>query len=225
MHSANVHGKRGEEHVKLVLIGGVNVGKSSLAFYMHKGERATKVAPTIGGAFNLIVREGYRLNLWDSCGACKYGAIVPMYVRGAQVIMCVFDLTDGSTLDRVEKDREKYMEEIVGADKAIWVLVANKADLEPYMPAECAQQKSRAEKLSAQWNVKYLIVSAETGAGVKELLDYIVKELDGVRKRALENPALVEIEDLNIVQLNSSWSTNGDFMSKIPFPLRSSCCQ
>jgi len=69
-----------------------------------------------------------RLEIWDTAGQERFKAITRSYLRGAQGILCVYDVTDSNSYEHVSS----WMLQIKQyADlKVVKVLVGNKCDLE-----------------------------------------------------------------------------------------------
>lgn len=174
MSSSSTHGvaagakSKRDKDVKMVLIGDANVGKTSLGHHMCFGKRPPKeTAPTIAAGFFSIQVDGFRLVTWDTAGSDRFGSLMPMYVRDAAIILCVYDLGNPDTLERCRRDREKYMSEIHTAESAVWVLVGNKCDKYSYhCPAD-------GERLATEWNARHFTVSAHKGEGINNLMHHL----------------------------------------------------
>merc|ERR1712022_101440 len=79
---------------KVVFVGAINVGKSSLVARFVKNEFTEYLAPTTGAAFSRAAVElptgSVRLQLWDTAGQEKYKALVRIYYRGAAAAIVTF---------------------------------------------------------------------------------------------------------------------------------------
>lgn len=191
--------------IKLILVGQCGIGKSTLAhriaFNKHKACEAT-----IGSAYlTCALGQRYALNIWDTAGAEKYRSIMPMYVRNANIILCVYDVTDAESLQRVIEDRETYIDTIPSVADALWVLVGNKIDEEAVVSHEAAQRVANSWRIMVGNNggppvkasergprfavaqsgrlsdpIGHFRISASTGQNVDALLQYLVDTLDKV---------------------------------------------
>lgn len=84
---------------KLVLLGESSVGKSSLVLRFCKDKFQEYQESTIGAAFitqsvfledqNAIVK----FDIWDTAGQERYHSLAPMYYRGAQAAIVVYDIS------------------------------------------------------------------------------------------------------------------------------------
>ena len=90
--------------IKCVIIGDSNVGKTSIIHnYMKKKSLSTNT--TLGAVFwslsKTINGNKININLWDTAGQERYNSLIPMYTRGADIILFVFDLTDKYSFNNI----------------------------------------------------------------------------------------------------------------------------
>ena len=82
---------------KVVLVGDVSVGKTSIMNRFFENKYAETYDPTIGVDYHLkelnYKNKIIKLQFWDSAGQEKYRSLIPSYVRGASLIFIVFDLS------------------------------------------------------------------------------------------------------------------------------------
>ena len=84
---------------KIVLIGNVSVGKSSIIKRFVRNEFNDQYFCTIGTELfkkSLLISENKMVNLciWDTCGQERYRTVTRQYYRDTQAILLVFDLTN-----------------------------------------------------------------------------------------------------------------------------------
>ena len=121
----------GLPNLKLVFLGDTSVGKSSIAQRFVNNEFNEFSEPTIGAAF--LTKEieargrNIRLDIWDTAGQERYRALAPMYYRGADIAVIVYDV---SSLDSFE-GAKTWIDELreKGPPNISIALVANKYDL------------------------------------------------------------------------------------------------
>lgn len=77
--------------LKLVLVGDVGVGKTSLIRRVFFNEFSDDVESTVGASFVSRTFGDVRLDVWDTAGQERYQALLPMYVRNADVAWVVTD--------------------------------------------------------------------------------------------------------------------------------------
>ena len=82
---------------KVVLLGESAVGKSSLVLRFVKREFHEYQESTIGAAFLTqtvqIDDTTVKFEIWDTAGQERYHSLAPMYYRGAQAALIVYDIT------------------------------------------------------------------------------------------------------------------------------------
>ncbi|KAL5219469.1 hypothetical protein ABZP36_020153 [Zizania latifolia] len=94
-------------NAKLVLLGDVGAGKSSLVLRFVKGQFVEFQESTIGAAFfsqTLAVNdETVKFEIWDTAGQERYHSLAPMYYRGAAAAIVVYDITNPASFTRAKK--------------------------------------------------------------------------------------------------------------------------
>lgn len=116
---------------KLVLLGESAVGKSSLVLRFVKGQFHEFQESTIGAAFltqTLCLDDTtVKFEIWDTAGQERYHSLAPMYYRGAQAAIVVYDITNTDTFVRA-KNWVKELQRQARPDIVI-ALAGNKSDL------------------------------------------------------------------------------------------------
>lgn len=103
-----------------------------------------------------------RLEIWDTAGQERFKAITRSYLRGAQGILCVYDVTDHVSYVHVE-NWMKQIKQFAGRQVDI-VMVGNKCDLEDRR----AVTYEEGEKAAALNNIKFFECSAKKEIRVDE---------------------------------------------------------
>jgi small GTP-binding protein len=84
--------------IQLVLLGESAVGKSSLVLRFVKGQFHEYQESTIGAAFltqTICLDDAtVKFEIWDTAGQERYHSLAPMYYRGAQAAIVVYDITN-----------------------------------------------------------------------------------------------------------------------------------
>lgn len=159
------------DDVKLVMLGQSGVGKSSLFGRLKGRSFEPYTDSTLGAAYSTVAAhedeygeveldgdgggKRWRVGIWDTAGQERYRALLPMYFRGANIVVAVHDGTEPSiqaARDAIEEVRDKYPE----AGQVLGVC-QNKGDLRPF-------DEAVAESFGAD-HVGY--TSAKTNDGVE----------------------------------------------------------
>ncbi|KAF4108159.1 ras-related protein Rab-38b [Onychostoma macrolepis] len=132
--SSAMHSNRKEHLYKILVIGDLGVGKTSLIKrYVHQ-TYSTNYRATIGVDFALKVlnwdSETVRLQLWDIAGQERFGNMTRVYYREAMGAFIVFDVSRPTTFEAVSKWKEDLDSKLIlsNGQSIATVLLANKCD-------------------------------------------------------------------------------------------------
>ncbi|XP_068184547.1 ras-related protein Rab-20 [Antennarius striatus] len=112
--------------VKIVLLGDMNVGKTSL-LHRYTERKFKDTVSTVGGAFFLKQWGPYNISIWDTAGREQFHGLGSMYCRGAAAVILIYDVTNWQSLAELE-ERFLSLTDTANHD-CIYALVGNKADL------------------------------------------------------------------------------------------------
>ena len=123
--------ENGDVKIKILILGDVAVGKTSFLYQYVEDYFPEGYISTIGVDFKnkIIIKNGATINLqiWDTAGEERFKSITQNYMKGADGILYVYDITQKSSFVNI-KTWIKESEEITeGFQKLI---VGNKIDLE-----------------------------------------------------------------------------------------------
>ena len=85
--------------IKIVLLGDINVGKTSIVLRYSKNIFKNHYPPTIGGAYtqkNLLLQNGIliKFHIWDTSGQERYRTMSKLYYLDAEAIILVYDISN-----------------------------------------------------------------------------------------------------------------------------------
>ncbi|KAI3411560.1 uncharacterized protein J3R85_017867 [Psidium guajava] len=160
---------------KLVLLGDMGTGKTSLVLRFVKGQFVDHQEPTIGAAFFTQIlsldEATVKFDIWDTAGQERYHSLAPMYYRGAAAAIVVYDISSRDTFTRAKKWVQEVQRQ--GNPNVMMALVANKCDLEPRREVKIED----GEHYAQENGMFFMETSAKTAENVSELFHEIAKKL------------------------------------------------
>ena len=162
----------------IILIGDSNVGKSALITKICKNEFPDVYSATVGFefltlGFNIvsdIEKPVLKYQIWDCGGDENYRDLVKNFFQSARVYLLAYDVTDEKSF----KDIDGWVKDVKAknTDKTIhFVLIGTKIDLN----ANRKVPKEKGKNFAKTNNMRFVEVSAKTGAGIKELEKILAK--------------------------------------------------
>lgn len=157
--------------VKLVLLGEAAVGKSSLVLRFVSNDFQDNKEPTIGAAFLTqkctIDSKTIKYEIWDTAGQERFASLAPMYYRGAQAALVVYDITKPASFIKARHWVKELHDQ---ANKDIIIaLVGNKLDL---VESDTDLRKvsiEEGQKLADEENLLFFETSAKTSFNVNDV--------------------------------------------------------
>jgi len=160
---------------KLVLLGESAVGKSSLVLRFVKGQFLDYQESTIGAAFltqTVCLNDTtVKFEIWDTAGQERYRSLAPMYYRGAQAAIVVYDITNVETFEKAKEWIKELQRQ--ASPSIIIALAGNKADLSSKRKVEVGDAQAYADDNG----ILFMETSAKTAANVNEIFVAIAKKL------------------------------------------------
>ncbi|WAQ99609.1 VPS21-like protein [Mya arenaria] len=198
--------------LKVVLIGDISVGKTSLALRFTSNTFRDGYQATIGATFisktTVVDDDVICYQIWDTAGQERYKSLVPMYLRGAHIALVVYDVTDPESFANLGWWLE-CLKEHGGVLRA--AVVANKCDLVDEVG------DLSPVKLAQEHGLQFVTVSAKTGEHVEELFHRMgVKAVEDI-KRLNQKPS-----KFDTIKLTESTESCGEKDEKRG---RKKCCK
>ena len=160
---------------KLVLLGESAVGKSSLVLRFVKGQFHEYQESTIGAAFLsqtvCLDDTTVKFEIWDTAGQERYHSLAPMYYRGAQAAIVVYDITNQDTFARAKTWVQELQRQ--ASPTIVIALAGNKADLASKRMVEYEEAQAYAEENQ----LLFMETSAKTAMQVNDLFLAIAQKL------------------------------------------------
>jgi len=160
---------------KLVLLGESAVGKSSLVLRFVKGQFLEFQESTIGAAFLTqtvcLSDTTVKFEIWDTAGQERYHSLAPMYYRGAQAAIIVFDITSVESYEKAKNWVKELQRQ--GNPNIVIALAGNKTDLSANRKVKTEEAQAYADENA----ILFMETSAKTASNVNELFVAIAKKL------------------------------------------------
>ena len=96
--------------IKLVLIGNSAAGKTCIVQRMVNNMFTLNDSSTIGAAYTIYsIDKNLKIEMWDTAGQERFYSLLPMYARGAEIIIIVIDID--KNIDEQFVKWSKYIED------------------------------------------------------------------------------------------------------------------
>ncbi|KAH0795395.1 small GTP-binding protein [Histomonas meleagridis] len=159
---------------KVVIIGSVAVGKTSLTNLIQYSHFEEEYQATIGAGYipyrTTFEGQEVELQIWDTAGMERYKSLGPIYYRDAVAAIIVYDQTDQDSADAVSKWYGAFHATV--KTPIYVVIVGNKDDLDNKVVSnETMEEYAKAN------NFDFFLTSAKTGKNVNELFNSVISHL------------------------------------------------
>ncbi|KAM4796402.1 ras-related protein Rab-20 [Rhinophrynus dorsalis] len=155
--------------LKVVLLGDMNVGKTSL-LHRYMERRFQDTVSTVGGAFYLKQWGPYNISIWDTAGREQFHGLGSMYCRAASAIILTYDVSNMQSLLELE-DRFLGLTD-TASDDCIFAVVGNKIDLTDDYEVEGEIEGERPRSSSTSSKVRKQVNLDDAIALYKRIIKY-----------------------------------------------------
>jgi len=159
----------------ILLLGDTSVGKTCLISRYANGVFREDYIQTVGIDYvskqEIINDKNINIKLWDTAGQERFKALTPTYLRGAEGIVLVYDVTNLESFESLKFWIESLKSNL-GENSLPTVINGNKIDLD-----DRDVSSEDAKKFAQSNNFKYFETSAKSGIGVDELFREIVNQI------------------------------------------------
>ena len=159
---------------KMIVVGDQNTGKSCIINRYANNIFQENYQATIGLDFQTkivtINNQDVHLTLYDTAGQEKFRSLIPLYIREAQIILIVYDVTNKESFESIPR----WFSDILNVknDEAVFVLIGNKIDLTDNRKVTYDEGK----KLANEKNIIFEELSAKNGTNFNELFNNKIYE-------------------------------------------------
>ena len=170
------NGEKSKE-VKIILLGDVGVGKTSIISRYYKNEFNINNLST--GSASYISKKvtknniSYKLNIWDTSGQERYRSVTKLFVQGANIVILVYAIDIKETFDIINYWHKIVIDIVEGEENIILAIVGNKSD----KFEEAVISEEDGQKLADEKKAIFKLVSAKDDAkGIFSLFDTLLDE-------------------------------------------------
>lgn len=160
-------------NIKVVFLGESSVGKTCLIRRLVENSFDVNTPSTIGASFSSYTYNSNNVEInfmfWDTSGEERFKSVAPSFIRGSEIGVIVFDLSEPSTFDNVP-----YWKKVISdSTNAKLIVVGSKSDLvsDEKLQSMCEDFTLRSNEIGAQ----FFPVSSKTGSGLKGFIDKLAE--------------------------------------------------
>jgi len=161
---------------KVVLLGDSGVGKTSIAVRYVQGLFAEDQPSTIGASFftKRLQADDYKvkMQIWDTAGQERFRSMAPMYYRGSQGAVVMYDVGNEESFTGVETWINELRDSVQGS--LTIAIVGNKCDLESDRRMITAE---RGKEFALSHDCLFFETSAKNDVGIADLFQNICQEI------------------------------------------------
>ena len=198
---------------KIIIIGDAAVGKSNILTRYSKNEFSENTRSTVGVELGVkfIKVKGIntKIQIWDTAGQERYRSITSSYYKGSHGCFIVYDITNESSFNNVEKWYE-YVQKEAGKNISI-ILVGNKCDLEN----ERKISKEKGQEKAKNLKCAFFETSALSGVNISQIFEELTNNIyDSTGGNKNDEEFDIEFENDN----------KGVNLNKDEIPKKKKCC-
>ena len=166
-----------EEEIKVILVGEMSTGKTSLINTAIGLKFQDKLpSTTTNSIMNKIMKindKTYSINLWDTIGQEKYRSLTKIFMKGAKIVIFVYDITNYNSFKELNFWFESAKDII--NEQTVMGIVGNKSDL--FLKEEV--KESDARQLAKEKGYEFALTSAKNATMFCEFLEKLIKKYLG----------------------------------------------
>ena len=167
-----------DEEIKVILVGEMGTGKTSLintAIGLKFQEKlASTTTNSIMNKTMKVNGKTYSVNLWDTIGQEKYRSLTKIFLKGSKIVIFVYDITNLESFKELNYWFD-CTKEIIN-EKTVMGIVGNKSDL--FLKEEV--KESDARQLAKEKGFDFALTSAKNSTIFCEFLEKLLKKYLGL---------------------------------------------
>ncbi|CAL6039269.1 Rab1a [Hexamita inflata] len=161
--------------IKITIVGETEVGKTSLVQYFVNETPSLQNSTTPCASFlkkvAMVNDKVINFQMWDTAGQERFRSIAPMYYRGSDCVLLVYDVGQQASYEQL---KEFWVKEVQSKCPyhVIFALVANKQDI---TDQKVTNQEGRAFAQANQ--LEFYETSGKSGAGVLQMFQELAQKV------------------------------------------------
>ena len=160
------------QNVKIIMVGSINVGKTSLVTKYATGKnpcisKSTKNASYITKK-KFVDGINFEIKLWDTAGQERYKSLTQLFMKDSKIALLVYSIDDEKSFN----DLNEWLKLIKNSndENIILGVIANKSDLASENTIKDERGKEYAKKIGADWKSTSALVD---NRGIDEIIDLL----------------------------------------------------
>ena len=166
--------KESDNDLKMILVGSSGVGKTNLINSLI-GEKFQGITLATSSSTYVVKKimindKLYEVEIWDTAGQEKFYSLTKIFIKGAKLVIFVYDITQRKTFEEIDHWINTVNE--VLEEKPVIGLAGNKKDL--YLKEEVNNEEGneKAKEIGAIFR----LTSAKEGFGISDLFEELMYE-------------------------------------------------
>ena len=198
---------------KIIIIGDAAVGKSNILTRFTRNEFSENTKSTVGVELGVkfikVKGVNTKIQIWDTAGQERYRSITSSYYKGSHGCFIVYDITNETSFENVERWYE-YVQREAGKNISI-ILVGNKCDLEN----ERKISKEKGQEKAKNLKCAFFETSALSGVNISQIFEELTNNIyDSTGGNKNDEEFDIEFENDN----------KGVNLNKDETPKKKKCC-
>ena len=198
---------------KIIIIGDAAVGKSNILTRFTRNEFSENTKSTVGVELGVkfikVKWVNTKIQIWDTAGQERYRSITSSYYKGSHGCFIVYDITNETSFENVERWYE-YVQREAGKNISI-ILVGNKCDLEN----ERKISKEKGQEKAKNLKCAFFETSALSGVNISQIFEELTNNIyDSTGGNKNDEEFDIEFENDN----------KGVNLNKDEIPKKKKCC-
>ena len=195
-----------EIQLEILLLGDTNVGKTSLLLNYTDNYFVGSHISTVGIDYKFktvkINDINIKLQIWDTSGQERFRSLAKNYLKNANGIIFVYDITNKKSFDGVKV----WMSEAESHGNYKQIIIGNKCDLE----GKREVKKEMVDKFASKKKIEVFETSAKTSTNVAKAFETLAKLL--VEGKSVEE--LNSIYNKQTIKLTNKSTKNKEIQKK-----------